>query len=508
MTNDAPTVVDASGAVMSALQPYQQQFVSVGHQILGDPSSIVQTMQTYQDGHQRIGALSSDLDAMATGVRTHWTGSASTAAQNHAQRLDTRLIDAQALLKQQADSLDRVHSAYSGTMSELQDQGRAFDQQAAQLRQAASATTPDRVPVLQLQAQLLGQNYTQAATELKTNLAQVMTEEAAKLRGAQAATPVATAAQTRPKLADFQQMYNQVLDCVRQMEQRTKRALVRGSDGKPVKGPNGKPVYQDVPAPPTESNYRTVAGPRASMATPTQTTVPNAITTLRYSESANLRNSVNPPLTMNELNRADSRAIAIAKVHEQAANHAGSLLADPDKFARDNAASTGLNAGDLKNMLLAAAEVHKSKLTAAQQTQLNTLQGSLAKANNLRVNADTLTTLRAQPGEDLAGWQRLGADNLVVAPATQSVGARINTIATAGDHNGIGEIALKRYLSDARAAYDKGRLASEADVVQAAAYRQNHGTVPHNGKKVWYPGAIRKCYEQKQQKATPATTPH
>ncbi|WP_203923895.1 hypothetical protein [Rugosimonospora africana] len=105
-----------------------------------------------------------------------------------------------------------------------------------------------------------------------------------------------------------------------------------------------------------ESGFKTVAGPRASMATKSQTIVTNAITTLKYAESANLLNKVSPPLTMSELNQAEKRAQTIAAVHMQAEKQYASLLADSGTFARDNAASTGLNEGDLKNMLLASAE--------------------------------------------------------------------------------------------------------------------------------------------------------
>ncbi|GIH20466.1 hypothetical protein [Rugosimonospora africana] len=105
-----------------------------------------------------------------------------------------------------------------------------------------------------------------------------------------------------------------------------------------------------------------------------------------------------------------------------------------------------------------------------------------------------MATLQSNHLEDLAGWQRLGVNNLNLGNG--SVGDRINTIATSGDHDQIGTVALNHYLNAARSDYDKGKLVSEDDVIKQAAQHQN--------KSPKYVQDIVNCYNTKKPQSAPS----
>ncbi|GIH21041.1 hypothetical protein [Rugosimonospora africana] len=555
-TDMSTALVDASGTVLGMLTPYQQQLSTIIQQCTGNPTTVGQAAQTYAAGASGSTQVSGSVGDVSRVLAEAWQGPAATAYGTAAQGLQSRATDASHRLQLQADSMHRVAQSQQEIQGQLTDLANTFGSLGNQLVAASRAVPPAAVPQLQAQAQQLGTAYAQQATQLKQSLSTVLAQEAAKLKQAKAAQPATTA---RPALPAFQQMYDWFYDCVQRQELGTKTAkdanghlvttlnapresrlrTVAGTPasmatrnqttmanavttlGYPQNGAllnqaNPPLTPQELAAARTHMNniaaaqHATTAALVADQAVTAATTARDKAqktlstltaqaTQLSQSRPGSAASQAAVARQTAVLQQAQAKLNAKVQAAQQAAGPASALLANPAKFVQDHS-NTGLSQGDLQNMLLAGAAARDpAKLTPADQAQVAALQQTLTAAGDLRVDAGTTKTLQEFRYEDLAGWQRLGVNNLDLGSG--SVGQRIQDIAYSDpDHRTLTDAALQKYLTDARAQYNSGKLRSDDAVIQAAAKRQNGGNVPiSKTQKRPYPDIIVDCYNQKKQ---------
>lgn len=193
----------------------------------------------------------------------------------------------------------------------------------------------------------------------------------------------------------------------------------------------------DAPSP-RESGLQNVAGLPASMATIEQATMPYAISAMKADKA--LRDSASPPLTMKELDDAETRCTAVVQLLKSVAG-AASRGVGPDAYLKVNAklvASTGLSDSDVATMfgavkLRATIAAAHGRVVAGTGTKKSARQRAREEAalipvgDRMGIDVSSLASYIKEPanwGENRAAWQRK-AVNLMAG----SVGDRIETVA-------------------------------------------------------------------------------
>lgn len=265
---------------------------------------------------------------------------------------------------------------------------------------------------------------------------------------------------------------------------------------------------KDNPAP-KESSLDTVAGVHASMATIEQATMPYAITALKKYKP--LRDKATPPLTMAELNSAETRCNAV-KTLLKSITQASGKGEMPDDFIKNNTnaiTATGLNDDDVKTMFSAvelrttldtaltnanaAGEAakeaaQKEKKPAKQQTaagkvaKQKSVQDSIdaiPAAERLGLGSGSLRTYINKPntwGENRAGWQRKA-----ISLMQNNVGSRIESVAVS---DGGTALAIPIVGSRVNSELAKTPVPSLENIVKTVAQKNNPGEANY-GTHVW-----------------------
>jgi hypothetical protein len=366
--SSAPQAVDASGSVSRVLASYSDAIGAISREVTGDPAAVGRAAEVYRSGATSSNQASTNVGAISSGLAESWIGSASDAYSGAAEKLTTRLAGVEAILGQQAASMRRVSEAQVQVQGQLANLAQGFQADGTNLLTSSRSVPPDAVPALEAKAHRIGAAYHEAAKGLKSSLAQVLAEEAAKLNQAPAAT--ATAPKQQPALTDEKTMYDWIYGCL--FEREIGRRGLR------------------------ESDARTVAGPRASMATPNQTIMSNAITTL--GSRPDLWALAHPPLTRDELRAANTRLNTVAQLRELAENRTA---------AATRAAATAQAAA--KKLVDAKAHLDATTVTAA----------------NLREQAQQLSQAAAgQPATSAAGRAAKHAADELAKAERQVLAAR------------------------------------------------------------------------------------
>lgn len=239
---------------------------------------------------------------------------------------------------------------------------------------------------------------------------------------------------------------------------------------------------------PRESDLRTVAGVRASMKSIVQTTMPNAMTTLRAHPE--LWPKASPPLTQPEINAAEARCRAVTSLLDAVATAAGADTKSEDFIKAQSAAisATGLSNDDVKTMF-SAVEL-KSTVDAARQ-RVSEESGNAAREKKIKEEAAAIPAdkrmglptwsltsyIRSEIwAEHKAAWQRKA-----VAAMANDVGKRIEDVVVF-EHAVPFATIQKRPLVDTELA--KTPVPSEENIVKTVAQKNNPREVGYaNG--VW-----------------------
>jgi hypothetical protein len=205
----------------------------------------------------------------------------------------------------------------------------------------------------------------------------------------------------------------------------------------------------DAPAP-QESKLNTVAGVAASMATIEQATMPYAVGALL--DHKELRALATPPLSVDELKDADSRCKAVATLVKSvtASEVAG---VKPATFIANKAeliADAGLSDADVATMFSAAALKRTidglNKKVANGSVTVKQAIATIKPADRLGLNEASLSSYIKKPanwGENRAGWQRKAVNAM-----PNSVGSRIQAVATSSNGTGIMIVVTGERLTD------------------------------------------------------------
>lgn len=287
-------MVDASGLVSSVLSPYQSAIGTVLQQVSGDPAMVRQAETSYRSGAASTTQVATDLTGVSSRLSGSWTGQASTAYSGASRNLSGRLDQVQLTLKQQADGLARVAQAQDQARTGVERALGGFTVAGTSLLQMSRQVHPSMVGPLVAQAQRTGAGYYGAAAAQRGSLAAVLSQVAAELKVAASPAVVQRPDGTLPGTAPASDpVYDRIFGCIRDKE--------LSAGGK--RRESETPVAARVPA---------------SMATPNQTTIPNALDLLR--NNPDLRRYAQPPITQNELNAAYERIRRIERLRALAEN--------------------------------------------------------------------------------------------------------------------------------------------------------------------------------------------
>ena len=245
---------------------------------------------------------------------------------------------------------------------------------------------------------------------------------------------------------------------------------------------------KDAPAP-KESSLDTVSSEHASMATIEQATTPYAITALKGHKE--LRDKATPPLTVKELNDAETRCTAVVTLLSSVTTASASST-KPDDFIKNNATAitaSGLSNTDVKTMF--SAVTLKSTIDTAHQTveekkkpdekkkALTAAIDAISETDRLGLGEGSLKAYIKKPanwGENRAGWQRKA-----VAAMADNVGGRIEAVAISDSGTALAIPVVKSRVDIELA---KNPVPSEEDIVKAVAQQNNPGETGYGGH-VW-----------------------
>lgn len=254
-----------------------------------------------------------------------------------------------------------------------------------------------------------------------------------------------------------------------------------------------------------ESDLDTFAGMSASMATIEQATMPYAITALKKHKS--LRDKASPPLTLKELNAAEARCVAVAKLLSLVDGAAGKGTTPEDFISanQDAITATGLSEDDVRTMFDAVTlkgtleqartdikaagekaveeEPNKAKKKAAKSKaegeQRQTSIDAISEEDRLGLDESSLKAYINKPhnwGEHRAGWQRKAVEAM-----PDDVAGRIETIAEADNGTGLASAVVGGRVATELAKEPKP---SEEALVKAVG-AQNNPNEPGYGDNIW-----------------------
>ena len=234
-----------------------------------------------------------------------------------------------------------------------------------------------------------------------------------------------------------------------------------------------------------------------------------AITALKGHKE--LRDKASPPLTLKELNDAETRCTAVVTLLSSVGN-ASAKGEKPDDYIKNNAATiaaTGLSNDDVKTMFSAVTlkstlnaarttaeaegkaardQAAKEKKTSKQQAadEEEAKQKAVKKAIDAIPTTDRLglgegslkayTNKPANWGENRAGWQRKA-----VGLMAGKVGERIEAVAVSDKGTALATPVIKSRVD---AEFAKKPVPSEEEIVRAVAEKNNPGEANY-GQHVW-----------------------
>jgi hypothetical protein len=378
-------MVDAAGEVSRAIGPYRSAIDGILREVAGDPDAVWRVEAAYRSGASSSTQVAANVTTVSSGLGQSWQGPASSAYAGASQNLTGRLDHVQSTLSRQAEAMAQVAQAQLQARGGVEWALRGLDAAEKSLLAASRNLPPAAVPQLIQQAQQAGAQYQNAAVAQREGLAGVLRQAAASLNQAAAAPPAAPVNRQQQKrraadLTDSETMYNWLYGCVVENELRL--------------GPDGKRILE-------ESRFKTVAGPRASMATPNQTTMLNAVgVLLKHPE---FWQYANPPLTEDELKAAKRRMDRVQEVWDSA-NAAERVAA-----AKERAEVSAIEARDKARAALANAEAaaNTPDASAAAQKKVADLRALLAQREDKVLKA-----------EMAAGRAQLAAQPLIARPET------------------------------------------------------------------------------------------
>lgn len=239
---------------------------------------------------------------------------------------------------------------------------------------------------------------------------------------------------------------------------------------------------QDEPAP-QESTLDTVAGIRASMATIEQATMPYAITVLKGHPE--LWEKASPPLTLQELNDAEERCVAVRTLLNLVAD-AAAQGTTPDDFIASGAdaiSATGLSDEDVRTMFSAVAlkatvDAARAEVAAGTKTLTQAAAG-IPEGDRMGLGQGSLKAyIRNERnwGENRAAWQRKA-----VGEMPDNVGERIESVAVSDSGTGLVMAAVRDRVDSQLA---QNPVPSEEQIVRAVAQRNNPNEADY-GLHVW-----------------------
>jgi hypothetical protein len=353
-------MADAAGEVVRTIAVYRAAIDGLFREIAGEPSTVQRAEATYRAGASSSGQAAKSVAAVSANLAESWQGTASSAYAGSSRDLTGRLDHVQSTLNRQAETMSQVAQAQYQARSGVESARRGLDAAEKSLLAAIRDLSPAAAPQLVRQAQQAGVQYHTAAMTERDRLADVLRQAAANLNQAAASpvAPVVRRPQTRPApaLTDFQTMYDWLYGCIVDREVRRDK--------------NGRPIL-------VESGYKTVAGPRASMATPNQTTMLNAVGVLKAHPE--LRSLATPPITQAELDAAEKRMDRVRQVWEAATEAARKDRAEQRAIELRDSVKKELDAAEAAAKASNGTAAANAKV-AELQTLLQQREASVAKA--------------------------------------------------------------------------------------------------------------------------------